>query len=122
MNPYAIIAALVLWGVSVAGAGWLGIDYGESRRIAQEKKTEDLVRQVQDATALAAAKAIAGIKPRNVTIQQEVRREIETNTVYRDCRVPAAGVRLADEALTGRPQPGAAGGELPRADAPVKGP
>lgn len=117
MNPYAVLAIAFTWLVSTAGMGYMAYDYGVSHTIAQQKKTEDLVRQVQDATTKAAADAIAKIKPRNVTIQQEVRREVETNTVYRDCRVPASGVRLANEALTGRPQPGPAGGELPGAGA-----
>jgi hypothetical protein len=99
----------------------MGDDYGVSRTIAQQKKSEDLVREAGEAAQLAAAAEIAKIKPRNVTIQQEVRREIETNTVYRDCRVPADGVRLANEALTGRAQP-AGGGKLPGASAPVAKP
>lgn len=123
MNPYAILALVVAWVASVGAAGWTGYDYGESSTIAGQKKTEDLVREAAEASQRAAAAAIAKIKPRNTTIQQEVRREIETNTVYRDCRITADGVRLADEALTGKPQPKpAGGGELPRADAAGKGP
>jgi hypothetical protein len=121
INPYILLGLVLAWVASVGVAGYMGDDYGVSRTIAQQKKSEDLVREAGEAAQLAAAVEIAKIKPRNVTIQQEVRREIETNTVYRDCRVPADGVRLANEALTGRAKPAGAG-KLPGAVAPVTKP
>lgn len=118
MNPYVIIGLLAAWVASVGAAGYAAFDYGESRTIAQQKKTEDIVREAGEAAQRAAADAIAKIKPRNTTIQQETRHEIETNTVYRDCRVTPDGVHLANQALTGRTEP-AGDRKLPGADAPV---
>lgn len=112
MNPYLIIGALI----AAAGAFFYGMDVGEDRAIAKQKSTQELVDAVYDKAQKGAADEIAKIKPKNVTIRQELEREIQTNTVYRDCRVPAGGVRLANEALTGRPEP-AGGLKLPRIDA-----
>lgn len=61
-----------------------------------------------------AAKAIAANKPINQTIVQKVQHEIETNTVYRDCRNTPDGLFRINEALTGRAQP-AGDGKLPGA-------
>lgn len=118
MNPYVLIAIIVGWLTTTGTAGYLAYDYGTSSTIAAQKKQEDLIREAGEAAQRGAAEAIAKIKPRNTTIQQEVRREIETNTVYRDCRITPDGMRLANEALTGRTQP-PGGGKLPGADTPV---
>lgn len=116
MNPWLLLAIVLGWGASVGGAFFYGEGVGEAREKAGQADREALVREVRDAGQKGAADAIAKLKPRNVTIRQELEREIQTNTVYRDCRVPPGGVRLANEALTGRAEP-AGGGELPRADA-----
>lgn len=113
MNPYVILAAVLVYGCSVAGAFVYGDGTGEARAVAKQAAVSAAIQQTREAAQQGAAAAIAALKPRNVTIRQEVQREIQTNTVYRDCRVPAGGVRGANEALTGQPQR-AGGGELPR--------
>jgi len=116
MNPYALLAAGALAVAAVVGAFFYGQEIGAQGEIAKQAGIDNAVRETREAAQQGAADAIAKLKPRNVTIRQELEREIQTNTVYRECRVPASGVRLANEALTGRPEP-AGGGELPRADA-----
>lgn len=115
MNPWFLLAVVVGWGASVGGAFLYGEAVGEARQKASMSDQADLVRETREAGQQGAADAIAKLKPRNVTIRQELEREIHTNTVYSDCRVPAAGVQIVNDALGGRAQP-AGGGELPRAD------
>ena len=112
MNPYALVGGLL----AVIAAFFYGQSVGEDGAIAKQKTTQELVDAVYDKAQKGAADEIAKIKPKNVTIRQELEREIQTNTVYRDCRVPARGVQLANEALTGRPEP-VGGLKLPRIDA-----
>lgn len=110
INPYAIIGALVLWGASLAGTGWwfygTGRDVVESRHAAialAESKARDQALQ-------AAAEAIAKIEIKQQTIVKKVQHEVQTNTVYRDCVVPADGVRLLNDAISGKAQGGPASG------------
>ena len=117
MNPWLILAAV---GATIA-AFFYGQHVGEQGAEAQAAREERIAKVATEAGQKGAAEAIAKIKPRNVTIRQELEREIQTNTVYRDCRVPAGGVRLANDALAGRPEP-ASGGQLPGADPAAAGP
>lgn len=95
--------------------------YGAGGDACQAKHTDnaELIRQASDAAQEGAAKAIAAQRPRNVTIKQETEREIQTHVQYRDCRASADGLRLANEALTGRPEPAGAG-KLPGTDTPER--
>lgn len=107
---------LSLLGVLMAfTAGvWCGRGIGETAEYAKRKREEAIIQGVQDAATTAAANEIAKIKPRNVTIRQEVEREIHTNTVYRDARHTSASMQLINEALTGqREQETAPVGKLP---------
>ncbi len=108
MNPWVLLAAV---GACV-GAFFYGQHVGEQGAEAQKARDERIAKVAYDAGQQGAADAIAKLKPRNVTIRQELAREIETHHVYSDCRVPADGVRLANEAITGRAEP-PGGGELP---------
>lgn len=118
MNPYLIVGLMAAWVASMGAAGFYGMDYGESRQIAHEKKLDDYVAAATDAAQQAAAQAIAKIRPVNTTIRQETQHEVQTKTVYRDCRLTPDGLRLANQALTGSAAEPAGGGKLPAADAP----
>jgi hypothetical protein len=109
MTPWLLTASLL----ACIGSFFYGQHVGEQAAEAQTARDERIAATAMEAGQKGAAEAIAKLKPRNVTIRQELEREIQTNTVYSDCRVPAGGVRLANEALTGRPEL-AGGGELPR--------
>lgn len=118
MNPYVIIAGLVLWGASAGGAFFYGVTVGTDKEVARQAKLDDVIQDIKTAAQEGAAVEIAKIKPQNVTIRQELEREIRTNTVYADCRVPGVGLRFINQALTGQQQaqpPG--GGIVPRATA-----
>lgn len=101
MTPYILIAALL---VSI-GAFFGGVQVGEDRQIAGQKKLDDVVRQVTEAAQTGAATAIAAQQPINRTIVQKATHEVQTNTVYADCRNTAGQLRNINQALTGQPQP-----------------
>lgn len=117
MNPWVLLAA----AGAIVSAFFYGQHVGEQGAEAQAARDERMAKLATEAGQKGAAEAIAKLKPRNVTIRQELAREIQTNTVYRDCRVPPGGVRITNEALTGRAEP-AGGGELPAPDAAAAGP
>ena len=111
MNPYLIIAALL----AVMGAGVGGFKLGvDHQRASYSEKQESVAEAVDAANAVWAAK-IADLKPTYTTIQGKLEKQIETNTVYRDCKLDAVGLQLANQALGGGSVP-RSGGELPKAD------
>lgn len=97
MNPYAILAtivvALCLFGTGVA----TGVRWEEGKQAINEKHIQEAV----DAANITSAKAIADLKPVYTTIRSKLEKQIETNTVYRDCRLDPIGMQLLNESLTG---------------------
>jgi len=116
VHPYVILAAVLAWGTSAGGAFLYGQHVGAEHAAASAARVDQAIRDTRDAAQKGAADAIAALKPVNKTIVQKTQREITENVVYRDCRVPPAGVRLANEAITGRTEP-AGDQQLPEADA-----
>lgn len=110
MNPYAIIAALVFWGASLAGTGWWFYGSGQDSEKAKQADIDKAIQQTRDAAQEAAAEAIAKIEIKQQTIVQKVQHEVQTKPVYRDCVVPADGVRLLNNAISGKAQDGPASG------------
>lgn len=101
MNPWILLGA----ALACAGAFWYGTEVGADGEIAKQKKLDDVVIAVKEAAQTGAAVAIAANQPVNKTIVQKVQHEIQTNTVYAECKHTDAGLRGINEALTGRPQP-----------------
>ena len=101
MNPYLIIGALL----ACAGCFWYGTEVGEDGEKAKQAAFADTVREVRDAAQAGAAQAIAANQPINKTIVQKVQHEIQTNTVYAECKHTPGGLSGINEALTGRAQP-----------------
>ena len=64
-----------------------------------------MILKVTEAAQTGAAAAIAANKPVNQTIVQKATREVQTNTVYRDCLNTAGQLRNINQALTGAAQP-----------------
>jgi hypothetical protein len=113
--PY-LIAAL-MWAASVGGALLYGIGLGEDRQAAKQAEVQQAIRDTREQAQQGAAEAISKLRPQYTTIHQELQREVRTNTVYSDCKLPAVGLRIANDALAGRSTQRAGEGELPRADA-----
>ena len=112
MNPYALLAMAAAIALAGAGGFKLGVDHEVAAQARAEKLVEEAGKKMEDA----AAKAIAQLKPKYTTIQNEVQREIRTNTVFADCKLPVDSLRLVNQALNaGGAAPG--GGKLPGADA-----
>lgn len=120
MNPYAIIAAIIICITGVAGAGWGGFRLGIDHQKAADADRDKTVREAVDQAGQQAAKAIGKIRVVNTTIQQEVQRETRIEPVYVDCRHSPGGLRGVNAALAGgRPSP-AGDGQLPAPDAAAR--
>lgn len=117
MNVTAILAVVVLWGASVAGSFFYGQGIGKDGEIANQAKLDKAITDTREAARLGAADEIAKIKVRNTTVQGKVETIIRDNPVYRDCVHDAVGLRVINEALTGKSGP-ASGSELPGTDRP----
>lgn len=117
MKPWIIVIIGVLWAASLASGGAFAYQAGQDNVTAFNAKAEKIVLATREAGQQGAAAAIAANRPRNNTIINEVQREIQTNTVYADCRHTPAGLRGLNEALTGKRAERSGGGELPRVDA-----
>jgi hypothetical protein len=113
MNPYILIAIGIAWVASVGFAGYKGADYGETKAKAEQATLDDALKQTREAALEGAALAIAANRPINNTIVQKVQREIQTNTIYTECRHTANGLRGVNEALTGKSSQPAGDSKLP---------
>ena len=118
MSPILLIGGLLMWVSSVGFGVWYGMDLGQDKEYAKRAREDAIVQKVSDAAQTAAAKAIAANKPVNQTIVQKATREVQTNTVYRDCLNSAVQLRNINQALTGADQP-SSDSQLPSAG-PVK--
>lgn len=107
MNPYLPMA--ILLGLIATGAG--GFFYGghvrEAEITADQAKEAEIRKQTRDDAMEGAAKAIAGIEIKQVTIRQRLETEIREKPVYTstDCNITPIGMQLINQALTGATQP-----------------
>lgn len=90
-----LLAIIISVGIFTSGLT-IGIKWEEGKQAVAEKQ---LVAAV-DAANKASAEAIANIKVTNKTIQNEVERRIEMNTIYKECKVDPETKALVDAALT----------------------
>jgi hypothetical protein len=107
-----VIGALAALSVA-AWSGWYLRDLQAEAANAAELRIAAEGRKLAEDVALRTERAIGAIRIENQIINNEVQREIRTRTVYRDCVLPADGVRLANEARSragqsARPVPSAA--------------
>ena len=112
MNPYIIIFALV----SLMGAGWGGFTLGADHEKANQVDKQDAIAEAVDAANNAWADKVAILKPTYTTIQNKLEKQIETNTVYRDCHLDPVGLQLANQAIAGGTKP-TSEGKLSNTDA-----
>lgn len=115
MNPYAMLALAAAIALAAAGGYKVGVDHEVASRAREDKHITEAV----DAANATAAKAIAELRPKYTTIQGKLEKQIETNVVYRECRIDAPGLLLANQALSGGAET-PAGGKLPGVDAAAK--
>lgn len=106
MNPWLLLGLGAAWVASIGGAGYVAYGAGQDNITAFNAKAKEIVTATREAAQTGAAQAIAGNRPRNTTIVNEVQREVINNTVYSECKHTAAGLLRINEALTGkRPDP-----------------
>lgn len=112
MNPYLIIAALV----AVMASGACGFKLGRDHEVAAQAREDQHIAQAVDAANEVAAQAIAKLRPKYTTIQQEVQRETKSEVRYVDCHNTPGVMQQLNEAL--KPGDQAAGNrQLPGVDA-----
>ena len=107
-----------IWLVSIGlliGSFFSGVSVGKKWEEGRQAIENNHIAEAVDAATNAAAEAISQIKPKYTTIQNEVQREIRTNTVFADCKLPADSMHLVNQALNaGAVTPES--GKLPPAD------
>ena len=95
---HARILLVLLTLVAAAAAGFfLGVDY----EAGQQAKREQALAQARSEALAAAAKEIAKIDVKRVTIRAPLEREVHEKIVYRDCRNTPDGLRRLNQALGG---------------------
>ena len=110
MNPWILLIV-----AAVFGSG--GYKFGSDHEIASQAREQNHIAEAVDAANATSATAISQIRVTNTTIANEVQREIQTKTVYTDCRHSPDGLRLVNEAITNAKSAGDS--KLPAAS-PVK--
>jgi hypothetical protein len=119
LNPWLLLALVIGWGASVAGAGFWAYGAGQNKCEAEAARDEHVAQVASAAAAASAAEAISKIEIKTTTIRQATERIVRENTVFRDCRSGPDAVRL----LNSLPAVAASGavsadrGELPASGA-----
>lgn len=111
IDPVRCIALLLVAVLSVA-TGWQVRDWkagsDEAARLERKAEAEAMARELIAGVAEKTLAAIDGIKVVNTTIYQKTRHEITRDPIYVDCRIPADGVLLINDARSGAYRSGAA--------------
>lgn len=99
MNPTIVLAVLLGWVISAGGAGWYGFGLGYDRHVAEIATQQAAAEAARKEALDAAAREIAKIEVKNVTIQGKVVERIKTETVYADCKHSPDTWKLIQEAF-----------------------
>lgn len=110
MNPTILLALVVAWGISAAGAGWLGWDYRDGK-VAQEqlavaKAYADWAEQEKEKadqldSELSATRSAQA--PRERLITKEITRYVQVTPPAQRCTLPGTWRVRHDAAATGVP-------------------
>ena len=112
MNLTVILICVVLWGASAAGAFFYGQRVGADHEIAASARDDKIATEANEAAARAVASAVARIDVKQVTIRQELEREVHEKVVFRDCHSGDNAVRMLNSLPAVAPS-AAGSGELP---------
>lgn len=106
MNWRTALALLALIGFGF-GCIEIGKDLKQGQIDADAKTAQKAREELVDATA----NKLAAMAPTQAAITERVIREVKTNTIYSDCVLPDAGVRLLNNSITGsKPEPASGDG------------
>lgn len=109
MNVQALLLAVLLWVASVAGSYFYGTNVGATGEVAKQLTMEKAIEETRKVVLKETANAIANIRVHNTTVQGRVETIVRDNPVYRDCQHDPDGLRLINEALSGRSGPAGTG-------------
>lgn len=109
MSPYAALAAVALLAASHGATAWWMYGAGKDSVIADQAHDAETAREAREAALQTVAQALAAQETRNVTITQRLEQQVREVPVYRDCVLPAAGLRDLNAAITGRDESAGAG-------------
>ena len=99
LNPSVWLVAIGL----LIGSFFSGVSVGKKWEEGRQAIENNHIAEAVDAANTAASQAIAQIKPKYTTIQNAVEKEIRTETVFKECRLPSEAVRLVNSALSPEP-------------------
>ena len=120
-TPKQITIAVAVAGLFLSGwfvRGWYE-GSKDADRLEAEAQTRGLMVELANKVSESTETAIQGIRVENRIIYNEVQKEILREPVYRDCVLPDAGVRAANQARRGAAA-GQPDGKVPSATAPAK--
>lgn len=122
MWPTIWASVALAGGLAVAGGGLYleGKKAGRNEVRAQVASQTEIAHEAARAAAAISAEAIGRIEVKNVTIRQQLEREVLTREVFRDCRSGPAAVGLLNGSpgVAAEPAEPAGGGVVPAAAAP----
>lgn len=127
LHPYALLVLVVSWGVTAAGAAWLGYDYRDAEaardQLAVAEAYADWAEQQQARadqldTDLSAARSAQA--PRERLITKEITRYVQVTPPDRRCTLPGTWRVRHDAAATGVPIDAESGSVGLGADAAVE--
>ena len=98
INPWLLLGALL----AILASFGFGYQRGSAKAEAEAEHQALLIAKASEAAQQAAAQEIAKIDIRHTTIRQKVQRETIEKPVYRDCSHSPDGLRLVNQALSGR--------------------
>lgn len=101
---YAVI--LLLWVSSVAGACLYGYNTGHTAgadaELNRQIEIKQAIEETREIALQGAASEIAKIKVQNTTVMGKVTTLVRDNPVYVDCKHSDDGLRLINQAITGK--------------------
>ena len=113
---------LAIVGVIVAALGGTHIkayQMGADHEVATQAREDAQIEKAVDAANATAAEAISKLKPKYTTTHNKLEKQLDKETVFRDCRLDATSMQLANQALAGGAE-APSGGKLPEANATAK--
>ncbi len=101
MNFYVALGGAALAVAGVAGVFFYGVEVGQDREVARQKRTEDVATAAVAARDLQVGDLLSKIEVKNVEVTQPVIREVRTRTVYTACRHSPEGLKAVNNAIVG---------------------
>jgi hypothetical protein len=105
----AALASLLGLAVLIGAALLKGYHMGASASDAKHLAEQSAARDAQDKTAQIIAARLADMASTQAKTVERVIHETTTNHVYADCVVPDSGLRLLNDAISGKPTEPASG-------------